>query len=222
MHFILFLLALFAPKLAVASLYPTNPTASTSVEAGTPLQITWEEGHGRPQLINIGLLEILLYTPDDEYVATLAHVSAITRIHTALMPPNCTHGTYVIIFKSKTLPKDVYTANFVVTPAITDSALPYVPPQLGADDLNATHPLLTLVLPSSTIVSDLAPTLEFAAATTISASPLPVGGGGGANLNRVHSPSSGANPRKASDFRNARFRLLFVVWPALIGISMAL
>ncbi|KAJ7234745.1 hypothetical protein B0H12DRAFT_1142384 [Mycena haematopus] len=67
----------------------------------------------------------------------------------------------------------------------------------------------------------LTPAATVQAITTIVAGPLPDGGGAGAGLNRVHQPSS-ANPPKGSVYQNAKFRLVFIAWPALVGISMAL
>ncbi|KAJ7489161.1 hypothetical protein FB451DRAFT_1223923 [Mycena latifolia] len=215
-----FLLTFCKVQLALASLYPTHPTADTIFNAGTEVSLKWIDSFHHPRLTEMGSLKIELRTTDDIYAATLATgVSPMPRTHTVVIPENLTHaGPYVILFISIYPPMKIWTADFGIIPAVTDATLPYIP-QL--DDTNVTHPRLTIVLPSATIVSELAPTTKFAAATTISAGPLPAGGGAGTGLNRVHSPSS-ANPRQGSGFQHAKFRLMFIVWPALIGISMAL
>ncbi|KAJ7097581.1 hypothetical protein C8R44DRAFT_811691 [Mycena epipterygia] len=220
---LLFLFVFSGLQLVLASLWPTYPTADTILSAGEQAHLTWIDTQRRPRLADMGLLTIDLCTRDDRYIMTLAtSVSPMLRNCTVSIPGNLTLvGPYVIIFISIYPIMRFWTADFdIITPpnVITDSALPYVPQLDGA---NATHPLLTLVLPSATITSDLPPTVEFAAATTISAGPLPKGGGAGTGLDRVHSPNS-ANPRKGSDYPDARFRLVFILWPALIGISMAL
>ncbi|KAJ7444574.1 hypothetical protein B0H11DRAFT_2088734 [Mycena galericulata] len=220
-HFKYILLALLAPQLALASLWPTHPTANTTFAAGNSMWITWIDTLDRPRLPEMGLINMDLCTADGKYVATFGErISPMQRVHKAAIPHNLTSdGPYVIIFHSTYPRVEYWTADFHITPAITDTALPYTPPQLA--DVNATHPQLTLVLPDTTVVSTLAPTAEFAAATTISAGPLPSYGVGGTGLNHVHSPNSG-NPRKGSHFQDVGFRLTFILWPALIGISMAL
>ncbi|KAJ7182855.1 hypothetical protein C8R43DRAFT_15148 [Mycena crocata] len=219
MHYtpLLFLFVFYQLQLARASLFPTNPIANTTVTAGTEVQVTWIDTSRHPRLPEMGsLLNIDLCCKDGTNPVTLARkVSPMSRTHMVLIPENLTcSGLYVMIFSSAYPPMKIWTADFnIAPPLITDSTLPYTP-QL--DDANATHPQLTIVLPSATIVSDLAPTPKFAAATTVEAGPLPPGGGGGGGLNRVHSPN---RARKGDD---ARFRLVFIVWPAVIGISMAL
>ncbi|KAJ7665787.1 hypothetical protein B0H17DRAFT_1210792 [Mycena rosella] len=223
-------------QIALASLYPTHPTADTVFDAGTDVVLKWIDTSHHPRLTEMGSLKIDLRTKDDvrlfreptfesnEYlqifVINLATgVSAMTRTHTVPIPHNLTHpGPYVILFTSIHPPTETWTADFGITPVITDSVLPYIP-QL--DDTNATNPRFTIVLPTTTIVSELAGTVQYQAATTITAGPLPAGGGAGTGLNRVHSPS-GATPGKDGRFRNPRFGLVFVAWPALVGISMAL
>ncbi|KAJ6618211.1 hypothetical protein B0H10DRAFT_1795971 [Mycena sp. CBHHK59/15] len=223
-HTLLFALAFSQPQLAFSSLYPTHPTAVTVFGAGKSALVTWIDTFRRPRLPEMGAMKIDLFTKNDTYVATLAKgVSPMSRAHTVVLPAGLTltGRDYLLHFVSVYPPMTIYTAGFTITPSITDSTLPYVP---QVDNVNVTHPTLTLVLPSTTIVTELGPApSQIEAATTIVADLLPEGGGAGAGLNRVHSPSSAvANPKKGSSFDKAMFRLVFIAWPALIGISMAL
>ncbi|KAJ6598200.1 hypothetical protein DFH09DRAFT_903195 [Mycena vulgaris] len=217
---LLFLLAFSRLQLALASLYPTHPTADTMFDAGTQVPITWIDTNHRPRFTEVGSMEMELRTTEDRYVATLGKaISPMSFTHSVRIPDNIiVEGPYVILFIWIHPPMTIWSADFGIAPIITDSALPYIP-QL--EDTNATHPRITLVLPTATIVSELAPTQKYAAATTITASSLPAGDGGGAGLNRVHSSTGSANP-KGSSFQTAKFRLVFIVWPALFGMSMAM
>ncbi|KAJ7100782.1 hypothetical protein B0H15DRAFT_461027 [Mycena belliarum] len=217
-YILLFLLSFFKLELSLASLYPTYPTANTTLNAGTEVVLKWIDSPYHPHLTEMGSLNIELRTIDDKLLATLAtRVSAMRRTCNVTVPKHAGPGPFVILFISTYPPMNIWTSDFEIAPTITDTTLPYTP-QLDDASVALAHPRLTMILPGSTIVSELAPTAKVAAATTISAGPLPASGGGGAGLNHVHSPS-GANPGKV---QRARHRLVFLVWPALIGISMAL
>ncbi|KAJ7312947.1 hypothetical protein DFH08DRAFT_973155 [Mycena albidolilacea] len=73
----------------------------------------------------------------------------------------------------------------------TDFIVPY--PQV--ENATATNPLLTLVLPTTTLVTELRAAATVAAATTVYAGPL----------------SNQCNPRKRSEYLNAKLRILFIV-----------
>jgi hypothetical protein len=106
-------------------------------------------------------------------------------------------------------PLTVYTADFAITPSVsTPSHTPSIYETLSE---------LKLVLPTTTVVTDVYPASRLAAATTITVPPLREGEGAGTGLNRVHSPN-GVSIRSKAKFRRA----VFIVWPALIGVSMAL
>ncbi|KAF7369228.1 hypothetical protein MVEN_00250500 [Mycena venus] len=224
----LVLLALSDVQLVLACLYPTYPVANTVLRPGDRAYFKWTDTRRHPYLSELGPLSIELCNTDGTPIATLANeVPPVARAHSVQIPKDLalpatadsTSRDFVVLFKSSEPISTAWTADFCIIPhsnIITDSTLSYSKP----DDANATvtNRLLTLVLPTTTIVSELGPAATIVpAATTISAGPLSDGGGAGTGLNRVHQPSS-ANPRKWS----AGFRLLFIAWPAFIGISMAL
>ncbi|KAJ7621398.1 hypothetical protein FB45DRAFT_140547 [Roridomyces roridus] len=221
----LFLLALFTwNQLVFASLFPTYPVASTKCTAGQPIRVKWIDTRDKPHLREMGSLSIYLCTADGEPTTRLAErVSPMRREHTVYIPGNITTGVYSISFNSTYPPKTFWTHNFAIEQPVTDSTMPYAPaaePEAGVtSNGNGNGPLLTIVLPTTTIVSQLGPTSELPPpATTITAddaSPA-AGGEAGQGLNRESSPNGGRK-RRAS-----RVRLVFVVWPALVGLSLAL
>ncbi|KAF7328707.1 hypothetical protein MSAN_02472700 [Mycena sanguinolenta] len=160
----------------------------------------------------MGSMRIDLCNTDGTLVATLARrVSPVSRRHLVHIPQNLTLSTtapeFVVQFISAYPILTIWTADFQILSLITDSVLPYSDPT--PDDL------LTLVLPTTTLVTTLTPAAVVPAATTVIAEPLPDDGGAGAGLNRVYQPSN-AKPGKDSS------RVVFIAWPALVGISMSL
>ncbi|KAJ6482537.1 hypothetical protein C8R45DRAFT_1215308 [Mycena sanguinolenta] len=214
MHF-LYLLAFSSSlwKLAQASLYPTHPTADTSLTPGTWVNFTWiDKRDQRPYLSEIGSMRIDLCNTDGTLVATLARrVSPVARRHLVQIPQNLalsrTAPEFVVQFISAYPILITWTANFEILSLITDSVVSY-----SELDDPTTDELLTLVLPTTTLVTTLTPAAVVPAVATVVAGPLPDDGAAGAG---VYQPS-GANPSKDS------ITLVFVVWPALVGISMAL
>ncbi|KAJ7312955.1 hypothetical protein DFH08DRAFT_973160 [Mycena albidolilacea] len=209
-------------QLALASLYPTCPTSATSFRSGALENITWTDMPSRgPHLSEMGdSMRIDLCNPNGTFVAILAEgVSPESRSRCVEIPRNLvlpeTGRKFVIQFIAPDI-RPIWTADFRIMPE-TDSIVPY--PQV--ENATATNPLLTLVLPTTTLVTELRAAATVAAATTVYAGPLSNQAGGAGDLNRVHQPNS-ANPRKRSEYPNAKLRLLFIVWPALVGISMAL
>ncbi|KAJ6498511.1 hypothetical protein C8R47DRAFT_1111953 [Mycena vitilis] len=217
-YIVLVFLAFSNLQLAFGSLYPTHPDARSNPTSGTNMTVTWTDSRHPPHIRDMGPMDIDLCAPNGTRCHPLATgVSPTQRACSVLIPQNVSFtGTskFVMLFTCSYPIMTIWTHSFHITPgpSTTDSILPYM-----SDD-NATNPELTLVLQATTVVSELAPTPKVPAATTISAGPLN-DQSGGAGLDRVHSPNS-ANPRKES--REAQYRLAFILWPALIGISMAL
>ncbi|KAF8176324.1 hypothetical protein K438DRAFT_1770531 [Mycena galopus ATCC 62051] len=215
-------------QLALGSLYPTNPTAVTTTSPGTWMNVTWIDKRDlRPHLSEMrSTLKIDLCHTNGTPVATLAkNVSSVSCIHLVQIPNDLNLSTttdaicpkFVLIFRAVYPMMNIWTADFCINP-LTDSVLPYT----ELDDPNPD--LLTLVEPTTTIVTTLARASPVPAVATVVAEQLPADGGAGAGgLNRVHQANS-ANPRKikGAQYRDARFRLAFIAWPALVGISIAL
>ncbi|KAJ7040969.1 hypothetical protein C8F04DRAFT_1391428 [Mycena alexandri] len=209
------LLACSNLQIALASLYPTHPTAETVFSLGAQ-NLKWIDTNRRPYVAELGPLKIDLCTKNGTPISNLAsRVDASSFNHTVFIPYNLSlPGPFVITFLSQSPHVKVYTADFNIagSDTITDATFPYIP-QLDNNTLTD----LVFVLPATTVTTQITPTAKVGAATTISAGP---GGGAGTGLNRVHLPSS-AN-RKGSKSRCAKFRMAFILWPALVGVSIAL
>ncbi|RDB16493.1 hypothetical protein Hypma_002854 [Hypsizygus marmoreus] len=187
----------------LASVYPTQPIAKTKFSTGQLAMVTWRDDNHKPHLEDMGYMRIDLHAADLSYVLTLAdRVAPITRSHSVFIPPtlhkNSSH--YTLRFITKHPPLEIWTANFKIIP---DN---YLFPA-GFALANAT----SNVTSSSTITS----TPQQTPVSTVRADPL------------TTSPSltHGNGETSAStkiDLETYRFRVLFVLWPALVGISMAL
>ncbi|EKM48461.1 uncharacterized protein PHACADRAFT_266345 [Phanerochaete carnosa HHB-10118-sp] len=87
-------------------------------------------------------------------------------------------------------------------------------------------PYLTLVLPNTTLVSALAPQPRTSA---LSPTATPVSADDESAYRRAHEPhgassSSGAAGGRHAvvDFERLKFRLVFILWPAVVGLTMAM
>ncbi|KAF7303887.1 hypothetical protein MIND_00618800 [Mycena indigotica] len=208
-------------QMATASLYPTYPIRDSVFFPDTIECVTWTDSVSSPRLSEMGSLSIDLCNTYGDNCIRLAHkVSPRSRSHCVHIPANLTtwdHYVFILETCSPTT-QQFWTADFTVnTPA---SQLTPPPPSDG----NRTNidRLLTLVLPTTTLVSEIPPALTtIPAAITITAGPPPADGGGGIGLNRLGSPNASA-PRKGNHLHKTRLRLFYVLWPSLIGVSLAL
>jgi len=110
---------------------------------------------------------------------------------------------------------ETYTANFAIR-NVTRSAIALAAynESTGPNSLEAPPALLTLVLPNTTIVSTLSPTPsgQFPASTTVYADSF-----------RNTRTRNGERTRSGRvDLETVSFRIMFILWPALVGILMAL
>ncbi|KAJ7054181.1 hypothetical protein C8F01DRAFT_498494 [Mycena amicta] len=207
-------------QLALASLYPTHPVGNSVFVAGTVERVTWLDTLTRPRLLDIGPLTISLCNPSSLNCTLLAEkVSPTSRAYSIFIPANfTTPAQCVLIFKTAYPPMRFWSANFTVNPPMTDTIASYEPQLDDVNNTNTNH-LLTLVLPSTTLVTAISPATQVPAATTITAGPPPKDGGG-TGLNHVGAPNTG-NLRKGSNLQKARLGILCVLWPAVVGVSLA-
>ncbi len=123
-------------------------------------------------------------------------------------------------------PVTIYTADFTIT-GMT-SLFPLHGPIIDSHNDSAASvvyvtPQLTLVLPDTTTVSNLKPV-----PSTIRASPTPSSSttlqdeGSGSSGPRNGALTAGVRKRPTVDLERLKFRFVFVFWPTLIGITMAL
>ncbi|KII85492.1 hypothetical protein PLICRDRAFT_178557 [Plicaturopsis crispa FD-325 SS-3] len=214
MLYLTFLLAAALSSGASAALYATQPTANTVYNVDEPGEITWVDDGMHPRLKDMGPVRIDLFTASGaRFIATLArNVNAGAKSTNITFPQlNITADEYMLSFVSKSPPLTVYTADFAINPSANITS---IDPRIAA-------PLLTLVLPSTTYVSQLSPTTGPAAQQTVYASPI-AGSDSGKPLSRQSSAASGKSASQRIDMEKIKFRLVFILWPALIGITMAM
>ncbi|KAG9220116.1 hypothetical protein CCMSSC00406_0010365 [Pleurotus cornucopiae] len=189
-----------------ASLYPTTPVSATTWIAGTSHWTTWIDDQTSPRLSNIGQVTINMYSEND----TLArNVSPTKRKHKVHIPKYTysEDSKFFLRFTSRRPRLTVYTAMFDVLP------FPETAEALAPADL------MTLSAPPATSNATATPTSSSNASpaeTTIYAAPLPKGERPG-NTN-----TNGDHASRRMDVEKLKFRIVFVLWPALIGISMSL
>ncbi|KAJ8474711.1 hypothetical protein ONZ45_g15858 [Pleurotus djamor] len=210
-------LAAFGASPAVASLYPTSPVSSSIWTAGEYARVTWKNDARSPNLEEVGPISISLYTANDTFVRTLArNVSPQKRIQRVHVPDDLEYQDtkYFLRFTSSRPRQTTYTTNFQILPVPN-------PKQAAAFADSNEQNLLTLSAPptttsgtSSSVSQTTSTEVALAAGTTVHASPLP---GSTHTINENYSNSDGR-----VDMEMLKFRLVFVIWPALIGISMSL
>jgi hypothetical protein len=114
-------------------------------------------------------------------------------------------------------PLTIYTSDFTInnmTGSVPSAAPLVIQPSKTTQGPFVTVPLLTLVLPNATVVSHLATTSSMSAATTVLASTPGDKGESQARNN--------GETRKWVESDKMKFRLVFILWPTLIGLTMAL
>ena len=127
-----------------------------------------------------------------------------------------------IRFDCKKPQLSIYTASFTI---IDMSSIPAAGQQTQPNPTTGGFftPYLTLVLPNETTVATLAPQRT---STKPSPTLAPISPEDEDAYLHSHSPktnNAGESPiRHRFDFERLKFRMVFVVWPALIGITMAL
>jgi hypothetical protein len=125
----------------------------------------------------------------------------------------------MMYFKFSKPALEIYTANFVITNTTHNITVshPAINETTVSNSTEAQPVLLTLVLPNTTIISSLAPTPSrqlTASATVYADSP---------RNGRFHNGAgkrATRNPR--IDLEKVKFRIVFILWPAMVGTLMAL
>ncbi|KAI0366017.1 hypothetical protein BV20DRAFT_1098000 [Pilatotrama ljubarskyi] len=219
-------IALFSIQSVRAAIYGTNPIASTVLSAGRITTIQWVDDHTKPSLSEMGPVKIDLYVGDSKVTTLADQVDPTSRSIDVWISPSLRHNgsDYHMRFICQQPPLTVYTADFTITDMASISPLD----GLTIDAHNESAPIvtyitprLTLVLPDTTIVSTLKPT-PVTMRPTATAPPL--------SVEEVDPPAdaqTGAavatlGKRPTIDVERFKFRLVFIFWPALVGISMAL
>jgi len=217
---------------ATAGLYPTRPIASTVFSAGRMSTITWINDDTQPSLSQMGTVRIDLFSGDDNYVATLAqNVEPTRRSKSVWISPTLgpNGSDYHLRFICEDPPMTVYTAGFTL--AAMDDTPPYH--RSGkAETRSSTYPALEDNVTSSFSTFSAAPTsmnISSTYSSRLSSSPLSSSYAMPTSTSNPYrqqtqssTGSSGSWKRNTVDTERVKFRLVFVLWPLLVGMTMAL
>ncbi|KAJ3561498.1 hypothetical protein NP233_g10159 [Leucocoprinus birnbaumii] len=224
----LYLLSVLLSKLSgvLSALYPTQPVANTVFYCGDSALITWVDTHRKPHVTGLGALSIKLYTTEDDYVATLAQgVNPVSFGTLVALPMDLRNDTlYNLRFSAPSLSEDVWTADFEILPQASNLKSNPHSTSLSALSVSSGTSLTRSRLPSSLVSSwSSSSTMSTSSRQTISEiTPIttiyPDSSDGSTSPPR----RNGAVTSRADQLNQARFRLLFIVWPAMFGLSMAL
>ncbi|PCH37198.1 hypothetical protein WOLCODRAFT_167375 [Wolfiporia cocos MD-104 SS10] len=226
---------------AAAGLYGTRPVASTVLSAGRFSTVTWINDNSRPSLSEMGPVRIDLYVGGDTLVATLAeNVEPTRRHHSVWISPTWgpNGSDYHMRFICEDPPLVIYTADFTIT------AMDDTPPWQGEAKALAQTASTTssgssyASFPAASTLPFSLGSMNFSTAqsvmpTTMSKISTSVASASSSSstiepdnpyMNKAKTGASGGLlwKRTAVDLERVKFRLVFILWPALIGMTMAL
>ncbi|KAF8223251.1 hypothetical protein L208DRAFT_1445536 [Tricholoma matsutake] len=239
-HYLAFLALLQLTTVQVlASVYPTQPIADTVYASGQLAQVKWRDDGRAPRLKNMGFMSIDLYVSSEgstnnikNYVASLAKdVAPIARSHTVIIPqtlptnaslfnlhfkPSSPHSHLYSQSHQRTSlhphahkPETIYSADFQIV-TLTQTA--------DSDPNTDPFPVLSLLHPQSQ--STPTPSSEPTSATIVHADPLWDDTDEDQKNTQAQAPLHNGN-RRRERMEKAKLRILFMLWPALVGVSMA-
>jgi len=219
-----------------AALYGTRPIANTVLSAGRMSSITWINDNQRPSLREMGPMKVDLYVGGDTYVATLAeNVDPTSRSQKVWISPTWgpNGSDYHLRFICEDPPLTIYTAEFTIT--AMDDTLPYH----GAEKAVAQSTSMTTMKTTSPTVSVATFSMGHLNASTVSSGVTSTASTSTTASSRVSSASTQTtNPhmdkaksgaaggslwkRTSVDLERIKFRMVFILWPMLIGMTLAL
>ncbi|KAH9945533.1 hypothetical protein B0H21DRAFT_433026 [Amylocystis lapponica] len=225
------LTVLLAATSVLGGLYGTHPIADTVLSAGRSVKITWINDKFHPSLDEMGPISIELYHGEDNHVTTLAKdVDPRSRSERVWISPSWgpNDSTYHMRFICEDPQLTVYTADFAITDMAGDAFLD--PPQGTAAAKLAsanqtTIPVFSITPPTASPVSDR--TTGFSSSSAASPSSIIGVSSGDTNedpfVNKKTGSSGGSLWRRTTvDLERVKFRMVFILWPVLVGFSMAL
>ncbi|KAI0746712.1 hypothetical protein C8Q80DRAFT_1176900 [Daedaleopsis nitida] len=226
-------IVLFIVNFVSAGIYGTFPIASSVLKAGRLNRVRWIDDGIPPSVQQVGRVKVDLYV-GETYVETLADRVDPKHLSTDVwISPAWRHNgsDYHLRFVCQHPAITVYTAEFTITGMAT------LPPLDGPtlSSHNGSHPSIVYGTPPDTAVSTPKPSASKPLSTSVSTSPTPTSTStvqdedeaeGFGDYMRTH-PANDAvtlGPRKKPtvDLERLKFRFVFVFWPTLIGITMAL
>ncbi|KAI5118369.1 hypothetical protein M0805_008697 [Coniferiporia weirii] len=217
-----------------AGLFPTQPIAKTIFYSGAWNNVTWIDTESKPHLHELGGMLMELWTDADldhsampKYVTTLASEVDPRAMYRNVYFPSEPCGKapkFVIRFLSATAPKAIYTADFHISCNGTASSdkLRQGPPAnastLSVSSSSATGSMSMSGLPNGGNNDLVTVTME----TTASSSPT-LAPSGSMNSDAATTVENDALGRGRHVRRtNTQFNVIFVFFPALFGLALAL
>ncbi|EIW79593.1 hypothetical protein CONPUDRAFT_144831 [Coniophora puteana RWD-64-598 SS2] len=198
----------FLVPLAAGALYPTKPVQNTQYVAGSTVTTTWKDDGKYPNLDAMGSVEIGLFHKSGRYLATLAtNVDPSSKSHEIVIPLAAIQGLpsgqrdYTLHFQASSPYKfSIFTGDFSIVRPEGDPGSPNSSASLTFSSLWS--------FPGS----------PQSTASALTAPPFTPGS--------VQNPSAQQSRNSGSslwnvDVERLDFWLLFVLWPAVVGISMA-
>ncbi|KAG6909775.1 hypothetical protein DXG01_015491 [Tephrocybe rancida] len=196
------LASLLQMNAALGSVYPTQPIFKTKFFSGKSALVKWRDNSQIPYLEDMPHIKIELYN-NSTYITTLAdHVAPTDRSHTVSIPPGLEGGAhYSLLFKTRHPPLSSWSADFTIVSQAQDYLFPARP---------------AVVNNSTSTSSTSSP-----AATPTAVHPNPMGAHPGSPYR-----DGGDAPKKGGatklDLETVPLRVLIVLLPVLVGISLAL
>ncbi|KAI0087241.1 hypothetical protein BDY19DRAFT_956916 [Irpex rosettiformis] len=230
--------ALTCALTALGNIYGTSPIANTVWTAGRSETVEWIDDKTSPRLSRLGPVDVELYSSDDNLVATLAQgIDAEDKSFSAWISPSWGYdgSDYYIMFSCKKPPVTIFTASFTIVgmaymSSSGDNTTAWSPDSDGfdPDSLGPNSPNTTAT--STHSVSAVHSTgLSVSASATSSAQPSstlpPISPQDEEDYLRNHrGPGAVSNGGTTLniDYERLKFQLVFIIWPAIIGITMAL
>ncbi|KDQ53972.1 hypothetical protein JAAARDRAFT_197072 [Jaapia argillacea MUCL 33604] len=223
-----------------ASLYPTRPTSTTSYTAGHNASIAWTDSSSPPHLSEInGTMKIELYAGDNVFLSVLKDGLDPLEMGCEVYIPGklgTGYSNYTMRFITTQPPQTIYTSYFTIanasTPNRTTAATSTIQTQTAMQPL-----VLTITIPPSNPSTFVDPATYIDAASPSQSIPDSLSQQSvttfyppayttypGSN-NQITSSAFSSNGKlgpRGWDFEKLKFRVVFILWPALIGITMAL
>ncbi|KAI0064773.1 hypothetical protein BV25DRAFT_1799959 [Artomyces pyxidatus] len=206
---------------AWASLYPTQPVANTVLAAGRIVTVEWMDDGKSPALGDLPHLRLELLGHGDTLITTIApDVDPTSLSHQVWISPSLggNSSDYYFRFAAENPQTSFYTSRFTLTGMAGSNA------STAAASDGTTGAVVPLLLPNMTTAppaTSARPTSATMRSFTMSSvvgPPTSLPSGNSTGKEEKKQASSG----ERVDVEKLKFRLVFILWPALMGISMAL
>ncbi|KAI1798278.1 hypothetical protein LXA43DRAFT_979611 [Ganoderma leucocontextum] len=221
----LVLATLLVTRTVSAGLFPTFPTTRSVLNAGHLIAVRWIDDEERPSINTMGPCRIDLFVANF-YVINLGEgVDPKSGAANVWISPAWRHNgsNFYLRFTCEQPHHVAYTADFTVTGM--SNLAPLDGPTIDAHNESAVSisyvsPRLTVVLPTATstvkpISSPSQPSAFAPPLASLESDPRLQPG-------KTGSAAAGLRKRPTVDLERLKFRFVFIFWPTLIGITMAL